>query len=180
MKINLIRQDTLKYRKAQKVRLINSLIILFSLAVFGPSVLWVSGQYVYYAVRQNSLNLDVTRLKSVYAGRVETVADYLAVKQIVAGAEEVQSRRFKYKEFLSSIYSLLPSDATLAEVSFGVRGVVLVGVRFSKLNSYDILVANVEAASMKRDFLFGAVSQKSMTREKTGGYLVTLELTIKK
>jgi hypothetical protein len=179
MKINIIRQNALKYRRAQRIRLINSLVTFGSLALFGLAVLWVSGQYVYYAFRSNSLTTEVNQLKSLYSGRADVVASYLAVKQIISRVTEIQTKRFKYREFLDEVFKLIPPNATLSEVSFGVKGVILVSIRLPSLNDYDTLMANLNTASAEPDFLFGSVAEKGLSREKAGGYLVTMELTIK-
>ncbi len=179
MKINIIRQNALKYRRAQKIRLINTLITVGSLALFGLSVLMVSGQYVYYAIRSNTLTTEVSQLKNLFSDRVDDVAAYVAVKQVVSEVAKIQAQRFRYKEFLDAVFDLLPTTATLSEVSFGVRGVVLVGIRLPNLSDYDRLISNINAASATEGFLFGNVAEKNLIRERTGSYLVTMELTIK-
>lgn len=179
MKINIIRQDALKYNRVRLIRRINALITFGSIGLFAAAILYMGSYFVYLGFRQNSLTQIASQLTATYNGRAKEVTDYLAVKEIVAAVDNLQTKRFKYKEFLNAIYSLLPKTAVLASVDFGAPGVVVAGARLSNLSDYDVLVGNVKDAGQKSGFLFSAISEKQLGRGADGTYLVTLELKIK-
>lgn len=154
------------------------MVTVGSLLLFGLAVILVSGQYVYYGFRSNTLRENVANLKQMYSSRAPEVAEYLGVKQIVTSVTDIQARRFRYKEILDQIFQVLPAETKLASVSFGARGIVLVSVRLNTLLEYDQLLANIEAEAAQPDFLFPEVAERRMTRERSGDYLVNLEMAI--
>lgn len=179
MKINIIRRDALKYHRVQMIRRINALATFGSIGLFSLAIVYMTSYFVYLGFRQNSLAQMARGLQQSYNGRIKEVADYLAVKEIAAGVNDIQAKRFKYKEFLNVIYALLPSTAILSSVDFGAPGVVIAGVRLTNLNDYDRLLANIKTASATPGFLFGAISEKQFARDVSGSYSVALELRIK-
>lgn len=180
MKINIVRQNALKFKRAQVIRRLNAVVSIGSLSFFALSILLVSGQYVYLSLRFNSLSAGVSTLRAAYDSRLEDVVSYLAVKQIVTAVSDIKGKRFGYKDFLNAVIRLLPVNAKLAEVSFGEAEVVMVGVRLDSLNDYDALLSNINSASTAPGFLFSAIAQKNLSRDKSGSYLASLELKIKK
>lgn len=179
MKINIIRQDALKFRKARLIRRINAIVTFGSLSLFGLVIILVLGQFVYLNFRSNSLTQSIKTLQNLYSVRSTEVVEYLAVKQIIGTVDEIQSKRFKYREFLDAIYKLLPSTAKLSAVDFGQTGVITVSARLASLTDYDVLLANVNRGSTDKNFLFSAVAQSALSRDQAGSYLVELELKIK-
>ena len=179
MKINIVRQDFLKFKRVQRVKQINAIVSVGSLSLFGLSVLWTTGQFLYLNYQTNNLNKKVETLSALYEARSKSVAQYVSVKQIITTASQIQSKRFKYKDFLNAIYKILPPKSKLTTVDFGQTGVVVFGVRMSSLVDYDSLLANIYSGGTDKNFLFSAVSQKSLQRDTSGIYLVTLELKIK-
>ena len=179
MKINIIRQDTLKYRRVRLIRRVNALVTFGSIGLFTLAIVYMTSYFVYLGFRQNSLTQTARELQQTYNGRVKEVAAYTAVKEIAFSVNDLTKKRFRYKEFLNGIYALLPSTAILSSVDFGAPGVVVAGVRLSNLNDYDVLLSNVKNAATSTKFLFSAIAEKQLIRELTGSYLVTLELKIK-
>ena len=179
MKINIVRQDTLKFRQAQRIRQINAIVTFGSLTFFVLSVIFMSGQFVYLGFRSSSLTESLKTLQGLYSSRSRDVAEYLAVKQIIETADFIQSKRFKYKIFLDGVYKLLPSRAKLSAVDFGQTGIISVSVRLPSLADYDLLISNIDGSKSDQNFLFSAIAQKALQREKTGSYLIILELKIK-
>ena len=175
MKINIIRRDALKYRRVALIRRINAMVTFGSIGLFALAILYMTSYFVYLGFRQNSLTQAADELQRTYNSRAKEVAEYTAVKEIVFSVNDLEAKRFKYKEFLNDIYSLLPPAAVLSAVDFGAPGVVVASVRLSSLNDYDILVNNIESAN-PTSFLFSAISEKLFARDTTGSYLVTLEL----
>lgn len=179
MKINIVRQDTLKFRKAQLIRHINAIVTFGSLSLFGLTIILMSGQFVYLNFRSNSLNQSIKTLQDLYGVRSNEVVQYLVVKQIIGTVDEIQSKRFKYREFLDAIYKLLPSAAKLSAVDFSQTGVITVSARLAALTDYDTLLMNVNRGKTDQNFLFSAISQSGLHRDVTGSYLVELELKTK-
>ncbi len=179
MKINVIRQDSLKIRKAQRIRQINRLVLVGSITLFGLSVLWTSGQFVYLGYRNNQLTNNLKSLTALYTSRNKDEMNYLAVKQIVDTVDQTQNSRFGYKDFLNGIYTLLPVNAKVSGVDFNKNGVITVLVRLVGLNDYDTLIKNVNNGINDKNFLFSAIAQTTLQRDKAGQYLVGLELKIK-
>ncbi len=179
MKINIIRQDELKYRRVHLIRRANAIITFGSIGLFGAAILYMTSYFVYLNFRQNELMDTSKQLQKTYLSRVNEVADYLAVKGIVAEVADIESKRFKYKEFLNGIYALLPTTAVLSTVDFGAPGVVIAGVRLLGLNDYEVLLNNIRKANVGPGFLFNSIAQKQFYRGQSGSYLVTLELRIK-
>lgn len=179
MKINIVRQDTLKFHRAQRIRRINAVVTFGSIGLFVLSVLWTSGQFVYLGYRNNQAAKRVKTLSDLYAAKSKDEAEYLAVKQIIDTVDQIQGKRFKYRDFLNGIYQLLPGSAKLSAVDFGKNGVIIVGVRLATLADYDALLANVSGKLTDKNFLFSAIAQPSLQRDKVGQYLVNLELKIK-
>lgn len=179
MKINIVRQDTLKLRRARRIKLINRIISIGSIGLFGLSILWVSGQFVYLGLRSSQLTKTVGTLNALYTARSKDEVEYLAVKQIVGTVDQIQSKRFRYREFLDGVYNLIPSSAKLSGVDFDRSGIVNVSVRLSNLNDYDALLTNINNQKAAATFLFSAIAQPTLQRDKTGQYLVKLELKIK-
>lgn len=179
MKINIVRQNRLKYQRAKLVRRINRGVTFGSLGLFLLSILWMSGQFIYLNIRQSALSKEVKQLQLAYASRAKDVVEYLAVKQVITSVNDIQSKRFRYKDFLNDIYALLPANAKLAGVDFGAKGVIVVNVRLTSLTDYDTMMANISSAGNNKNFLFSAAAEKQLTRDKNGEYVVSLELKIK-
>ena len=179
MKINIVRQDTLKFRKALLIRRINAIATFGSLSLFGLVIILMSGQFVYLKFRSNSLTQSIKTLQNLYGARSSEVVQYLAVKQIIGTVDEIQSKRFKYREFLDAIYKLLPSTAKLSAIDFGKAGVITVSARLASLTDYDVLLANVNRGATDQNFLFSVAAQSALSRDQAGSYLVELELKIK-
>lgn len=179
MKINIVRQDALKFRKATRIRNINAIVTIGSISLFALSVIATSGQFVYLGYRNRQLTNKTQTLLSLYNARTKDQAEYVAVKQIIDMVGQIQGGRFKYRDFLGGIYRLLPSKAKLSSVDFGKPGVVVVSIRLQTLTDYDELLTNIDNGRTDKTFLFSAVAQPTLVRDKTGQYLVTLELKIK-
>lgn len=179
MKINIVRQDSLKFRKAARIRNINAIVTFGSISLFVLSVLATSGQFIYLGIRNRQLTDQIKVLGNLYNARSKDRVEYMAVKKIIDMVDQIQGSRFKYREFLNVIYKLLPSNAKLSSVDFGKPGVVVVGVRLQTLDDYDALLANIDMGRSDNNFLFSAAAQPSLRLDKAGQYLVTLELKIK-
>lgn len=179
MKINIVRQDTLKYRKARTVRRINMAIIIGSSGIFVLTILYMVPQFIYLSFRQDSLAKSLATLQATYNSRSREVAEYYMVKKIVAATNDLQAKRFGYKDFLNALATLLPSGAVLSAVDFGAKGVIVATVRLTGLDDYEVLMRNIAQAVSDRGSLFDQVAQKSLSRAKAGPYTVILELTIK-
>jgi len=179
MKINVIRQDSLKFRRAARIRSINAVVTIGSISLFALSVVLTSGQFVYLGLRNRQLSDQIKTLGNLYNARSKDQVEYVAVKKIIDMVDQIQNGRFRYREFLNGIYKLLPSNSKLASVDFGKPGVVVVSVRLQTLIDYDGLLANINNGQADETFLFSEVAQPSLVRDKTGQYLVTLELKIK-
>lgn len=179
MKINIVRQDALKFRRAMRVRQVNALVMFGSIGLFGFSVLWTSGQFVYLGNRNGQLTKTIQTLGDLYNSRSKDQAEYVAVKQIINTVGQIQGDRFKYRDFLNGIYKLLPDNAKLASVDFGKPGVIVVSVRLVTLTDYDALLMNINSGQTDKTFLFSAIAQPTLQRDKTGQYIVILELKIK-
>lgn len=179
MKINIVRQDSLKFRKAARIRNLNAIMTFGSISLFALSVLVTSGQFIYLGIRNRQLTDQIKTLESLYNARSKDRVEYVAVKKIIDMVDRIQGGRFKYRDFLNVIYRLLPSNAKLSSVDFGKPGVVVVGVRLQTLDDYDALLVNVDKGRSDNNFLFSAAAQPSLRKDKTGQYFVTLELKIK-
>ncbi len=179
MKINIVRQDSLKFKRAQRIKRINTVVTFGSLSLFVLAVLLMSGQFVYLSFRSNSLTQSIKALQGDYSSRSREVVEYLAVKQIVGTVDQIQSKKFKYREFLDAVYKLLPGSAKLSAVDFGQAGVISVLIRLTSLFDYDVLISNVNKGIGDKNFLFAAVAQRTLSRDQEGSYLVELELKIK-
>lgn len=179
MKINIVRQDTLKYRKARTVKRINLAIIIVSGGIFALTILYMAPQFIYLSFRQDSLTKSLAGLQATYNSRSNDVAAYYMVKKIVAATNDLQSKRFGYKDFLNALATLLPPGAVLSAVDFGAKGVIVATVRLTGLDDYEVLMRNITQAVLGRGSLFDQVAQKSLSRSKAGPYTVILELTIK-
>ncbi|MBI2310821.1 hypothetical protein HYU90_03330 [Candidatus Collierbacteria bacterium] len=179
MKINIVRQDSLKFRKAARIRTINAVVTVGSISLFALSVLLTSGQFIYLGFRNRQLTGQIKTLGDLYNARSKDRVEYVAVKQIIDTVDRIQSSRFKYRDFLNAIYKLLPSRAKLSSVDFGKPGVVVVGVRLQTLDDYDAILVNINNGWLDNDFLFSAAAQPSLRMDKAGQHLVTLELMIK-
>ncbi len=179
MKINIVRQDSLKFRKAARIRTINAVVTVGSISLFAISVLLTSGQFVYLGLRNRQLSDQIKIMENLYNSRSKDRVEYVAVKQIIDTVDRIQSSRFKYRDFLNAIYKLLPSRAKLSSVDFGKPGVVIVGIRLQTLDDYEVLLTNIDNGQLEGNFLFSAAAQPSLRMDKAGQYLVTLELMIK-
>ncbi len=179
MKINIVRQDSLKYRKAQTVRRINAAILFGSIGIFALTILYMMTQFIYLGYRQDTLAKSLASLQATYNSRSRDVAEYYMVKKIVAATNDLQAKRFKYKDFLNSLANLLPSRAVLSAVDFGSKGVVVATIRLTSLDDYETLMRNIDGVVSDKGSLFMEVAQKSLSRGKTGSYTVILELIIK-
>ena len=179
MKINIIRQDALKYRRVVLIRRINLVVTFGSIGLFSLAIVYMTSYFVHLGFRQSSLGQTVRDLQQTYNGRVREVAAYTAVKEVAFAVNDLTAKRFGYKEFLNGVYALLPPAAVLASVDFGAPGVIVAGVKLANLNDYDVLVGNIKNANNRPGFLFSAISEKQLTRGPTGLYQITLELKIK-
>lgn len=179
MKINIVRQDSLKFRKAARIRKINAIVMIGSIGFFVLSILYTSGQFIYLGLRNRQLTVQINTLMNLYNARGKDQVEYIAVKRIIDMVDQIQGNRFKYRDFLNVIYGLLPSGAKLSSVDFGKPGVVIVGVRLQTLNDYDVLLMNIDNGGSDNNFLFSAVAQPTLQMDKLGQYLVALELKIK-
>lgn len=150
-----------------------------SIIAFVLSVLWVSGQFVYLGYRKGQLTKKIGTLNSLYSARSKDQVEYLAIKQIIDTVNKIQTQRFRYKDFLTAIYKLLPSGAKLSAVDFSQAGVIRATTRLANLNDYDVLLANIKSESLDKTFLFSLIAQPFLQRDKTGHYAVALELKIK-
>ncbi len=179
MKINIVRQDSLKFRKAARIRNINTIVTIGSIGLFAFSVFITSGQFIYLGFRNRQLTGQIKTLGDLYNARSKDRVEYVAVKQIIDTVDRIQSSRFKYRDFLNAIYKLIPSRAKLSSVDFGKPGVVIVGIRLQTLDDYEVLLTNIDNGQLEGNFLFSAAAQPSLRMDKAGQYLVTLELMIK-
>ena len=179
MKINIVRQDSLKFRKAARIRTINAIVTIGSISLFALSVFITSGQFIYLGFRSRQLTDQIKTLGNLYNARSKDQVEYIAIKRIIDRVDQIQSSRFKYRDFFNVIYRLLPSDAKLSSVDFGKPGVVVVGVRLQTLDDYDAILVNINNGQLDNDFLFSAAAQPNLRMDKAGQYLVTLELKIK-
>jgi hypothetical protein len=179
MKINIVRQDSLKFRKATRIRNINAMVTIGSISLFALSVFVTSGRFIYLGFRNRQLTDQIKTLSDLYNVRSKDRVEYVAVKKIIDMVDQIQSNRFKYRDFLNVIYKLLPSNAKLSSVDFGKPGVVVVGARLQTLDDYDAILVNINNGRLDNNFLFSAAAQPTLQMDKTGQYLVTLELKIK-
>lgn len=179
MKINIISQDSLKFRKAARIRSINMAVTIGSIGLFVFSILLTSSQFIYLGIRNQQLTGQIKTWGDLYNARSKDRAEYIAVKQIISMVDQIQGSRFKYRDFLNGIYKLLPGNAKLVSVDFGRPGVIVVSVRLVTLTDYDVLLMNINSGQTDKTFLFSAIAQPTLQRDKTGQYLVTLELKIK-
>lgn len=179
MKINLLRQKSTKFKRAEMIRRVNLTVVWVSVSAFILMVLYISTYYVYLRLRLGELSRQLTALEQTYASRASEVVDYLRVKQVMANVNAIQAQRFRYKDFLLGIYRMLPESARLATVDFSEGGVISFSTRLTNLTDYETLLARVKSESGGSEFLFAQVAQKSLTREKTGQFIVSMEARIK-
>lgn len=179
MKINIVRQDTLKFHRAVRIKRINRMIVFGSVGVFALTILYMVPQFVYLGFRQTSLTKSLADLQATYNRRSADVAEYYLVKKIVSATNDLQAKRFKYKEFLNGLATLLPPKAVLSAVDFGSKGVIVATVRLTSLDDYDVILKNINDGQINKDFLFSQVAVKSLSREQAGSYTVILELKVK-
>lgn len=179
MKINLVRQNVYKYRRAEIIRRINFIVVAVSLSLFGLVIIFVTSSYIYYSIRGNQLRQSQQQLQNLYNSRAVEVVEYVRTKQVINNVSSIQSARFHYREFLAGIYDLLPSNAKLSTVDFSQEGVINVGIRMGSISDYEDFLSKVQQRSNQSDFLFKEVSQIVYRRDQNGSYYVELDVANK-
>lgn len=179
IKINLIKQRSSKYKKAEFVRKMNLSIIFGSIGLFVAASLYMSSVFLYMTFTANSLKKELKGLENVYLSRAPEIVSYLRTKQIITNVNEIQSKRFHYKDFLLAIYRLFPEKARLASVDFSQQGVISFSTRVDNLIDYEVVLKKIEEESKNEEFKFKEIALKSLVRDKTGSFLANLEAIIK-
>jgi len=179
IKINLIKQRSTKYKKAEFIRRLNLSIVFGSVGLFIAVSLYMSSVFLYMTFAANALKKDLKGLETAYLGRATEVVSYLRTKQIITNVNEIQIKRFHYKDFLLAIYKLFPEKARLASVDFSQQGVISFSARVDSISDYEVVLSKIDSESKKDDFKFKEVALKSLVRDKTGSFLANLEAIIK-
>lgn len=178
MKINLLKQISVKYHRAEIIRRINFIVLFGGSALFLLSIVLISGRYIYFQIRANALKQTTDQLEASYFSRSREVADYVRVKQILTAFKQISEKRFRYKDFLTEIYQLIPPDSSLVSIDFAVTNVVMVTVRFGTVSGYEQFLARLKSQGEISGFLFKVVAEDSLTRDPLGNYQVNLEIGI--
>lgn len=179
IKVNLLKQRSSKFLRAERVKKINTYVVLASVGVFAATLLYMSSVFIYQKFRANELGKQLETLEGTYNSRAKETVTYLRVKQLVTHVISIQSRRFKYKDYLLAIYKLLPSSARLAAVDFSQEGVISFGARVDKFSDYDYFLNTLDTGSKEKGFLFKNVALKALTKDKTESVIINLEARIK-
>lgn len=179
IKINLIKQRSTKYKKAEFIRKVNLSVVFGSVGLFIAATLYMTSLFLYMTFAANSLKKELKGLETVYLGRATEIVSYLRTKQIITNVNEIQSKRFHYKDFLLAIYRLFPEKARLASVDFSQQGVISFSTRVDSIGDYEVVLKKIESESKKEDFKFKEIALKSLVRDKTGSFLANLEAIIK-
>jgi len=179
IKINLIKQRSTKYKKAEFIRRLNLSIVFGSVGLFIAVSLYMSSVFLYMTFAANALKKDLKGLETAYLGRATEVVSYLRTKQIITNVNEIQIKRFHYKDFLLAIYKLFPEKARLASVDFSQQGVISFSARVDSISDYEVVLSKIDSESKKDDFKFKEIALKSLVRDKTGSLLANLEAIIK-
>lgn len=178
MKINLLKKRSLRLKRAEMVRRTNKIALIAGSGLFIFSVLFVSGRYIYFQLRGNALTESIRKLEADLAGRSVEILEYARVKQILGVVSQVQSQRFKYKDVLSGLYGLLPSQAGLVSVDFAGENVVTATIRFNTVVGYEDFLARLNTASSTSGFLFKEVAEKSLIKDSAGKYQLNVEFKL--
>ena len=179
IKINLIKQRSTKYKKADLIRRINLIVTFGTIGLFVAAVLYISSLFLYMSFTVNSLKSDLKSLEITYLDRASEVVSYLRTKLIIENVNMIQSKRFRYKDFLMAIYRLFPEKARLTSVDFSQLGVISFSARVDGLSDYEVILKKIGSESKSKDFLFKEVALRSLVRDKSGTFLANLEASIK-
>jgi len=179
IKINLIKQRSTKFKKAELIKRINQVVAFGSIGAFVLVMLYISSVYVYMNFASRRLTSELKGLEMTYINRAPEVVSYLRVKQIITNINQIEGKRFRYKDFLLAIYRLFPEKARLASVDFSQEGVIGFAARVDNLSDYEIILKKIESESKMNEFKFKEIALRSLVRDKTGEFVANLEATIK-
>lgn len=179
IKINLLKQRSRTFLKAERIKRINTFMVLGGVLIFVLTLLYMSTVFVYQKFRANELTKELGSLDRTYNSRASEVVTYVRVKQLVTNVISIQARRFRYKDYLLAIYKLLPSTAKLSSVDFSEEGVISFGARVDSFNDYDYLINKIGVDSKDKSFLFKNIALKALTKDKSGSIIINLEARIK-
>lgn len=178
MKINLLKKKSLRLKRAETIRRFNRIALIVGSGLFIFSILLVSGRYVYFRVRANSLTESIRQLEADLAGRTLEILEYIRVKQILGVVNQVQGQRFKYKDTLSGLYGLLPTGANLVSVDFAGENVVTASIRFNTVVGYEDFLSRLDTERETSGFLFKEVAEQTLTKDSAGRYQLNVELKL--
>jgi hypothetical protein len=179
LKIDLSRRRVERVRKVEKYRLITRLVAIVALGVFMAQVLYLTGRLLWGRVQYDNLKLRADALTDDLTKRASEIGDYFEVKESLKTLEKLDNSRFKYREYLDYIDSLLPAGVSLSSVDFAAKNVIVFGLKFPSIDSYVQFEASVKDKAISDSMPIFGLTQESLSRLEDGTYLVKMILKIK-
>lgn len=179
IKLNLIKKRSTKFKKAEFIRRMNLVVAFGSITLFILAVLYMSSVFIYMKFAAGQLTTQIKELEISYFNRAPEVVNYIRTKEIITNINQIQSKRFRYKDFLLAIYRLFPEKARLAAVDFSQDGVISFSTRVDSISDYEVVLKKIESESKTDGFLFKEIALRSLVRDKAGSFVANLEASIK-
>lgn len=179
MKINLIHQNTAKFRRAETIKKANSLVVIASVGLFLIGVVTLAGQLVYYKLQADELNKTLSSLQLSLNSRFDDAVSYLKVKQQAVKINEIESKRVKFKEYLFALYSLTPPSANIANLSFDPAGIIQVTFKAGRLADYQSFLNNIQIQTENESYIFSEFAQSKYQRNPDGTLQANIDIKVK-
>lgn len=181
IKVNLIS----KKQRAYKGRNWTKTIVF---VLFGLVGLYFIGVTLYVVISMSTLNAKTKKVKeesvaisSEMLKNNEKLSRFVLTKLILTKIQEINKERFRYKDYLDQMSSLLPGGSELSSVAFAKKGWISLTVSSESVNSF----SQLEDSLMNNNYwlaskFFSGAFVESVVKDKTGGYSTKLQLELKK
>ena len=157
------------------------------IALYCGFLAYFFGSVIYTVYRLTSVNAELAAVEqesqAVSAEILKNNAllnRYVLSKFILEKIQSVNSTKFRYKDYLDQISSLMPPNAELKNVDFSVPGWVSVSVVVSNIKTLSLLEKSLVDEQILNKSLFSSVFSESALKDKLGIYSVKLQFEIRK
>ena len=180
LKIDLSRKRVERVKRVERYKKIVKYIAYFALGLFLVQVLWLTGKLVVGKIQYDGLRKRVDILQGSLNTRTTEIREFFAVRESLSWLQKLDKSRFRYKEYLGYIDSLLPKGALLTNVDFSGKDMIVFSARFTSIESYIRFETLLKDGAWKKDELpVLGLTQESSSRVDDGSYTVKMILKLK-
>ncbi len=179
LKIDLSRKRVERVKRVEKYRSIVRWVAIGSLSLFILQVVWLTGNFLWGRIQFDSLKKRADVLQGDLLKRSKEIADYFWAKESLKALDKFDKGRFRYREYLDYIGSLLPDGSVLTNVDFASKSVIVFGARFSKIEDYMKFEDFIVNDGWKGKVEIMGMTQDSVSRAEDGTYSVKIIVKLK-